>query len=97
MIEVGHPVKSIPPLYPTIQIDRVIRTLQQAILQPLVITLFVIMRHVVRVSALSSDDLRLLAEHVTDEFAWYVYSPNGFGLTEGGRRFSAQLAVDIYL
>ena len=41
--------------------------------------------------------LRLLAENVTDEFAWDVYSPNGFGLTEGGRRFSAQLAVDIYL
>lgn len=41
--------------------------------------------------------LRLLAENVTDEFAWDVYSPNGFGLTEGGRRFSAQLTVDIYL
>jgi hypothetical protein len=26
-----------------------------------------------------------------------IYSPNAFGLTEGGRRFSAQLAVDIYL
>jgi iron complex outermembrane receptor protein len=41
--------------------------------------------------------LRLLAENIADEFSWDIYSPNGFGLTEGGRRFSAQLAVDLYL
>lgn len=41
--------------------------------------------------------LRLLAENITDEFSWDIYSPNAFGLTEGGRRFSAQLAVDLYL
>jgi iron complex outermembrane receptor protein len=41
--------------------------------------------------------LRLLAENITDEFSWDIYSPNAFGLTEGGRRFSAQLTMDIYL
>jgi len=41
--------------------------------------------------------LRFLAENITDEFSWDIYGPNSFGLTEGGRRFSAQLTVDVFL
>jgi len=40
--------------------------------------------------------LRVQAENVTDEFAWDIYGPNSFGLTDS-RRYSAQLAVDLYL
>jgi iron complex outermembrane receptor protein len=40
--------------------------------------------------------LRVLAENITDEFTWEIYGSNSFGLTDG-RRFSAQLAADLYL
>jgi len=33
--------------------------------------------------------------HITDEFAWYIYGSNSFGLMDG-RRYSAQLAVDWF-
>lgn len=52
MIEVEHSTESLPALYPTNEIDRAIRTVQQTILQPLVIALLVIVRHVVRQRAL---------------------------------------------
>lgn len=42
MIKREHPTKSLPALYSTTWIERAIRTLQQAILQPLIITLFMI-------------------------------------------------------
>ncbi|MEP7245613.1 MAG: TonB-dependent receptor, partial [Gammaproteobacteria bacterium] len=40
--------------------------------------------------------LRLQAENITDVFAWEIYGSNSFGLTDGGR-FSAQVAVDLFL
>lgn len=40
--------------------------------------------------------LRVQAENITDTFTWELYGPNSFVLTDG-RRYSAQLAVDIYL
>lgn len=48
IIEVAHSRKSLPARYLTTWVDRAVKTLQQAILQPLMITLFVIVRHVVR-------------------------------------------------
>ena len=46
MVQLEHPTQSLPALYSAASVDRGIRTLQQPILQPLVITLFVIMSHV---------------------------------------------------
>jgi hypothetical protein len=48
MIEVEHSSEPLPALYSTTQIDRTVRTLQQAVLPPLRIPLFVIVRHVLR-------------------------------------------------
>ncbi|MFC6841583.1 TonB-dependent receptor domain-containing protein [Xanthomonas theicola] len=39
--------------------------------------------------------LRVLAQNLTDEFAWGVFGPNNFLLTDG-RRYSVQLAIDLY-
>jgi iron complex outermembrane receptor protein len=40
--------------------------------------------------------LRVLAENITDVYTWEIYGSNSFGLTDG-RRFSVQLAADLYL
>ena len=48
MVEVEYATESLPALYSTTVIDRGTRTLQQPILQPLMIAFFVIMRHVMR-------------------------------------------------
>ena len=48
MVEAEHSTQSLPALYSATEMDRAIGTLQQAILQPLMITLFVIVRHIVR-------------------------------------------------
>jgi len=40
--------------------------------------------------------LRVLAENITDVYTWEIYGSNSFGLTDR-RRFSAQLAADLYL
>jgi hypothetical protein len=48
MIEVEHSTQSLPALYSTTSMDKAIGTLQKAILQPLMIALFVVVRHVVR-------------------------------------------------
>jgi hypothetical protein len=45
---VEHSTQSLPAFYSTTSIGRAIRTLQQAILQLLMITLFLLMRHIVR-------------------------------------------------
>ncbi len=48
MIEAEHSTQPLPALYSTTSTNRTIGTLQQTILQPLMITLFVIVRHVLR-------------------------------------------------
>ena len=52
MVEVEHSTESLAALYPTISIGSAIGALQQAILQPLMITLFMVVRHVLRQRAL---------------------------------------------
>ena len=48
MVEVEHSAESLAALYPTTSMDRAIGALQQAILQPLMITLFMVVLHVLR-------------------------------------------------
>jgi hypothetical protein len=48
VVEVEHSTKSLPALYSTTVIDRGTRTLQKAMLQPLMITSFVVMLYVMR-------------------------------------------------
>ena len=48
MVEAERSTESVPALYSTTSMDRAIGTLQEAILQTLMITLFVVVRHVLR-------------------------------------------------
>lgn len=52
MVEVDHSTESLPAFYSTTSIDRAIGILQEEIIQPLMISLFVVVRHVLHPCAL---------------------------------------------